>query len=87
MLNGNMVAGTSKRGLLLRVGKERHAETVAEPGMRAMEQRGRVMEGYVYADPPPALDAALRAAFGASVRTWSSARSSQAPKRRESRRG
>ena len=61
MLNGHMLAGTSKRGLLLRVGKERHAEAVAEPGMRAMEQRGRVMEGYVYADPPPALDAALKA--------------------------
>jgi TfoX/Sxy family transcriptional regulator of competence genes len=61
MLNGNMLAGTSKRGLLLRVGKERHAEAVAEPGMRAMEQRGRVMEGYVYADPPPALDAVLKA--------------------------
>jgi hypothetical protein len=26
-----------------------------------MEQRGRVMEGYVYADPPPALDGALKA--------------------------
>ncbi|MBV9287631.1 MAG: TfoX/Sxy family protein, partial [Hyphomicrobiales bacterium] len=25
MLNGNLVAGASKRGLLLRVGKERHA--------------------------------------------------------------
>src|SRR6516225_7623398 len=47
MVNGNMLAGTSKRGLLLRVGKERHAEAVAEPGMRAMQQRGRVMEGYV----------------------------------------
>ena len=51
MLNGNMLAGTSKRGLLLRIGKERHAEAVAEPGMRAMEQRGRVMEGYVYEEP------------------------------------
>jgi TfoX/Sxy family transcriptional regulator of competence genes len=61
MLNGNMLAGTSRRGLLLRVGKERHAEAAAEPGMRAMEQRGRVMEGYVYADPPPPLDAVLKA--------------------------
>jgi TfoX/Sxy family transcriptional regulator of competence genes len=61
MLNGNMLAGTSKRGLLLRVGKARHAEAVAEPGIRAMEQRGRVMEGYVYADPPPGSDAALKA--------------------------
>jgi TfoX/Sxy family transcriptional regulator of competence genes len=61
MLNGNVLAGTSKGGLLLRVGKERHAEAVAEAGIRAMEQRGRVMEGYVYADPPPVLDAALKA--------------------------
>lgn len=30
MLNGNILAGTSKRGLLLRVGKEHHAEAVAE---------------------------------------------------------
>jgi TfoX/Sxy family transcriptional regulator of competence genes len=61
MLTGTMLAGTSKRGLLLRVGKERHAEAIAEPGVRAMEQRGRVMEGYVYADSPPALDEALKA--------------------------
>ena len=33
MLNGNRLAGTSKRGLLLRVGKERRAEAVAEPGI------------------------------------------------------
>ena len=59
MLNGALLAGASKQGLLLRIGKERHAEAVAQPGMRAMEQRGRVMEGYVYADPPPASDAAL----------------------------
>ena len=61
MLNGNLLAGASKQGLLLRIGKERHAEAVAEPGVRAMEQRGRVMEGYVYADPPPASDVALKA--------------------------
>ena len=84
MLNGHMLAGTSKRGLLLRVGKERHAEAVAEPGMRAMEQHGRVMEGYVYADPPPALDAALKALLERAldhVRTLA-----PKPARRESRR-
>jgi TfoX/Sxy family transcriptional regulator of competence genes len=59
MLNGNMLAGASKRGLLLRVGAERHAEAVAD-GLRPMEQRGRVMEGYVYADPALG-DAALAA--------------------------
>ena len=61
MLHGNLIAGASKRGLLLRVGKDRHAAALAEPGMKAMEMRGRVMEGYVYADPPPASDAALKA--------------------------
>ena len=86
MLNGNMLAGTSKRGLLLRVGKKRHAEAVAEPGMRAMEQRGRVMEGYVYADPPPALDAALKALLERAldhVRTLAP----KTAKTKESRRG
>jgi TfoX/Sxy family transcriptional regulator of competence genes len=48
MLNGNMVAGVSKRGLLLRVGKDRYAEALAQPGVRRMEMRGRPMEGYVY---------------------------------------
>ena len=31
MLNGNMVAGTSKRGLLLRVGKERYEDALSRP--------------------------------------------------------
>jgi TfoX/Sxy family transcriptional regulator of competence genes len=57
MLNGNMVAGASKRGLLLRVGKERQAEALSWHGARPMEMRGRVMEGYVYIDPPALRDA------------------------------
>jgi TfoX/Sxy family transcriptional regulator of competence genes len=52
-LNGNMVAGASKQGLLLRVGKERHAEALARPGARAMEMKGQPMAGYVFVDPPP----------------------------------
>ena len=52
MLNGNMVAAASKRGLLLRVGKDRQEEALAWPGTRPMEMRGKVMEGYVYIDPP-----------------------------------
>ena len=60
MLNGNMVAGTSKRGLLVRVGKERHAEALARPGARPMEMTGRPMEGYVFIDPPPSDERALQ---------------------------
>ncbi len=51
MLNGNMVAAVSKRGLLLRVGKDRQRKAIAEPGAHPMEMRGRTMEGYVYFDP------------------------------------
>jgi TfoX/Sxy family transcriptional regulator of competence genes len=57
MLNGNMVAAASKRGLLLRVGKEQQEKALSWPGTRPMEMRGRVMEGYVYVDPPALADA------------------------------
>ena len=52
MLNGNLVAAASGRGLLLRVGKERQTEALAQTGARPMVMRGRTMEGYVYVDPP-----------------------------------
>jgi TfoX/Sxy family transcriptional regulator of competence genes len=51
MLSGNMVAAASKRGLLVRVGKERQPDALSRPGARPMEMRGRTMEGYVYVDP------------------------------------
>ena len=51
MLNGNLVAAASRRGLLLRVGKERQSEALAHSGARKMVMRGRTMEGYVYVDP------------------------------------
>jgi|SRR2546425_221113 len=52
MLNGNMVAAASRRGLLLRVGKHRQAEALAQSSARPMVMRGRTMEGYIYVDPP-----------------------------------
>ena len=52
MLNGNLVAATSRRGLLLRVGKDRQAEALGQSGARPMMMRGRTMEGYIYVDPP-----------------------------------
>ena len=53
MLDGNMVAGTSKRGLLVRVGKDRQPDALARPGAKPMEMGGRRMEGYVFVDPAP----------------------------------
>ena len=64
MLNGNMVAAVSKRGLLLRVGKDRQGEALARPGARPMEMQGRRMEGYVYVDPETLDDRALKAWLG-----------------------
>jgi hypothetical protein len=60
MLNGNMVAAVSKRGMLLRIGKDGHHRALARPGTTPMEMRGRVMEGYVYVDPQALDDGALR---------------------------
>src|SRR5262249_13575161 len=37
MLNGNLMVGASKRGLLVRVGKEKQAEALAKVGARAMQ--------------------------------------------------
>jgi len=57
MLNGNLLVGASKRGLLLRVGKNQESQALGKPGTRQMEMRGRLMEGYIYVDPPVAPDA------------------------------
>jgi TfoX/Sxy family transcriptional regulator of competence genes len=51
MLNGNMVAGTFRQGLLLRVGKDRLAQALKLKGTRQMEMAGRLMEGYAYVEP------------------------------------
>jgi TfoX/Sxy family transcriptional regulator of competence genes len=62
LLNGNMVAAVSKRGLLLRVGKDGYRDALRRPGARPMEMRGRPVEGYVFVDP-----AALKAG---ALATW-----------------
>ncbi|RUW74743.1 hypothetical protein EOA29_30285 [Mesorhizobium sp. M1E.F.Ca.ET.063.01.1.1] len=62
MINGNMLIGTSKRGLLVRVGKAAHAAAAARPHARPMEMGGRSMEGYVQVAPEGTVaDADLRA--------------------------
>jgi len=59
MLDGNMVAGTFRDALLVRVGKDRNAQALTRPGARAMEMRGRPVEGYVMVDQSSLDDAAL----------------------------
>ena len=60
MLNRHLVAAVSKRGLLLRVGKDRYRDALAWPGARSMAMRGRAMEGYVYIDLPVPTNDALK---------------------------
>lgn len=62
MLDGNMISAASKRGLLVRVGKDRQQDALKRPGARAMEMRGRTMEGYIYVDPP--------ALSASAVKSW-----------------
>jgi TfoX/Sxy family transcriptional regulator of competence genes len=61
MLNGNLVAAASRRGLLVRVGSERQGDALARAGARPMVMRGRTMEGYIYVDPPGLTGRAVRA--------------------------
>jgi TfoX/Sxy family transcriptional regulator of competence genes len=61
LLNGNLVAAASRRGLLARVGKGNQDEALARPEARPMVMRGRTMEGYVYVDHPNLTDSAVRA--------------------------
>ena len=61
MLNGNLLAGASKRGLLVRVGKDCRGDALTRSGARPMVMRGRTMEGYVYVDPPALDDVAVQA--------------------------
>jgi TfoX/Sxy family transcriptional regulator of competence genes len=67
MLNGNLIAGASKRGLLVRLGKDRQGDALAQPGARPMVMRGRTMEGYIYIDPPACNDRAVRKWIGLAI--------------------
>jgi TfoX/Sxy family transcriptional regulator of competence genes len=60
MLNGNMLASASKRGLMLRVGKDQAPNALTRPGTRQIEMRGRPMEGYIRVDPAGLDDNSLR---------------------------
>lgn len=86
MLNGNMVAGTFKKGLLLRVGPERLTKALKIAGARQMEMGGRLMEGYVYIDPVALTKKAVHGAVSLAV-AFVSALPPKATKRKAARRG
>ena len=51
MINGNMCAGTWKGSLIVRLDKENHDETLAEPHTKPANITGRVMKGWALVEP------------------------------------
>ena len=51
MINGNMCAGTWKGSLIVRLGKESHEATLAEPHTKPADMAGRVMKGWALVEP------------------------------------
>src|SRR5262245_50459763 len=52
---GKMFCGIVKDELMVRVGPERYAESLARPHVRPMDFTGRPMNGYVFVAPPGCL--------------------------------
>jgi len=51
MVRGNMAVGVSGEELMVRVGKDAHAELVELPGARTFDMSGRPMEGWLLVAP------------------------------------
>lgn len=67
MLNGNMVAGTFRQGLLVRVGKDQQDAALKQRGARLMEMNGRLMQGYVYIAPEELTEMTIAASLDMAV--------------------
>ncbi len=52
MMDGNMCVGTWKGSLVVRLHRERHEQTLAEPHTRPFDVTGRVMRGWALVEPP-----------------------------------
>lgn len=51
LIGGNMAVGVSNDELMVRVGKEAHAEAVARPATRTFDLSSRPMQGWVVVAP------------------------------------
>ncbi|MCY4612452.1 MAG: TfoX/Sxy family protein [Nitrospira sp.] len=51
MINGNMCVGTWKGSLIVRLDKERHDETLAQPHTKPANITGRIMKGWALVEP------------------------------------
>jgi hypothetical protein len=59
LLRGNMLCGTSKGRLMVRVGEAQDRKALARRGARPMNFTGRAMKGFVWVDPEGYAGAAL----------------------------
>jgi|SRR5882672_6062613 len=51
MVNGGMCCGLTSAALMVRVGKDRYDDALAQPHARPMDFTGRSLTGMVYVDP------------------------------------
>ena len=51
MINGNMCAGTWKGALIVRLARENHETTLAEPHTKPADMAGRIMKGWALVKP------------------------------------
>lgn len=49
---GHMFVGVTGSSLMVRVGKDHHADALSRPHVREMDFTGRPMQGYVFVDSP-----------------------------------
>jgi TfoX/Sxy family transcriptional regulator of competence genes len=61
LINGNLVAAASVRGLLLRLGETQSAKALKGASARPLVMRGKALKDYVYVDPPFLDDRAVKA--------------------------
>ena len=52
LIRGLMVVGVSGSSLMVRVGKENHADSLRREHVREMDFTGKPMQGYVFVDAP-----------------------------------
>lgn len=50
LINGNMCVGTWKGALIVRLARELHEQTLAEPHAKPFDVTGRVMKGWALVD-------------------------------------
>lgn len=51
MINGNMCTGTWKGSLIVRLERDKHDETLAEPHTKPADIAGRTMRGWARVEP------------------------------------